>query len=315
MTLPMRRVTLSREGVYSLLAWLRRHKPDRSPRALRFEIVEGRAPELVMEPWEQRIVDRGAPLCTQSMEPIRIWGTRRLLSLARLLPLADRIEVGLLGTGLPSMWIVHMGPMKLTLGLSGWTANDWTKGSSLDLLVPPQEPSEDLIAKIAGRLRERQSATLASLSIDVAAEAPVVSAALKKLAHTGQVIYDLPHGVFRWRQIMPQALGEEQLGPENEELTASRDIIAARKTQVLTQTEAPNEAKLYTGKVDKREVELLLDRDGVMKRAKCDCSHHFKAGLRRGPCRHLIAFRHTILNPIDQNSPSLYERLWSGLRK
>ncbi|MFC5455385.1 metal-binding protein [Prosthecobacter fluviatilis] len=313
MTLPMRRVTLSRQGLYSLLAWLRRHKAPRSPRALRFEIVEGRAPELVLEPWEQRITDRGAPPCAQSMEPIRVWGVRRLLTLARLLPLIDRVEVCLLGTGLPSMWIAHMGPMKLTLGLSGWTTNDWTRGSALDLLLPPQEPGKDLIDKAAAALRQQQSASLATLASACGAAEAMTTAALKHLAHSGQVIYDLPHQVYRWRQIMPQVLGEEQMGPPNAEAEAARDI-PDRDVRVLSSTDAPNDTRLHTGTVQKREVELLLDRDGMMRRAKCDCSHHFKGGLRKGPCRHLIAFRRKLLNPVDPGAPSLYERLWSGFR-
>mgnify|MGYP001312325577 CR=1 FL=1 len=313
MTLPMRRVTLSRQGLYSLLAWLRRHKAPRSPRALRFEIVEGRAPELVLEPWEQRITDRAAPLCAQSMEPIRVWGVRRLLTLARLLPLIDRVEVCLLGTGLPSLWVAHMGPMKLTLGLSGWTTNDWTRGSALDLLLPPKEPTPDLIERTAAALKRQQSADLATLVRTTAGEADMVTASLKHLAHSGQVIFDLPHQVYRWRQIMPQVLGEAQLGPPNEEAEAARDI-ADRDIRVLSSTDAPNDTKLHTGKVQTRDVELLLDRDGMMRRAKCDCSHHFKGGLRRGPCRHLIAFRRKLLNPVDPGTPSLYERLWSGFR-
>lgn len=313
MTLPMRRVTLSRQGVYSLLAWLRRHKALRSPRALRFECVEGRAPEMVMEPWEQRIIDRAAPLCAQSMEPIRVWGVRRLLTLARLLPLIDRVEVCLLGTGLPSLWIAHMGPMKLTLGLSGWTTNDWTRGSALDLLLPPQEPTTALIERVATTLRQQQSANLASLTNAAASSEALTAAALKHLAHSGQVIFDLPHEVYRWRQIMPQVLGEAQLGPENEEAKAARDITD-RDVRVASSIDAPNDTKLHTGKVQTRDVELLLDRDGMMRRAKCDCSHHFKGGLRKGPCRHLIAFRRRILNPVDPGAPSLYDRLWSGFR-
>ncbi len=316
MTLPMRRVTLSRQGVYNLLAWLRRHRAPSSPRALRFEIVEGRAPEMVLEPWEQRVIDRSAPLCTESMEPVRIWGTRRLLTLARLLPLADKVEVGLLGTGLPSLWVVHMGPMKLTLGLSGWTTNDWSKGSAIDLLCPQKTASEDLISKVAANLRQRQSATLSTLSAEVGSEAPLTTAALKHLAHSGQVIFDMPHQVFRWRQIMPQALGEAQLGPENAELVSSREIIAKEKIRLQSTTEAPGGTKLYIGQVQNRDVELLLDGDGMMKRAKCTCSHHFKSGLRKGPCRHLLAFRHFILNPVvDARAPGLYDRLWAGFTK
>lgn len=34
--------------------------------------------------------------------------------------------------------LAFMGDMQLTLGLSGWTTNDWTRGSALDLLAPPR---------------------------------------------------------------------------------------------------------------------------------------------------------------------------------
>jgi hypothetical protein len=311
MSLPTRSVTLSQQGMYSLLAWIRRHKAQRSPRALRFEILEGRPPELVLEPWEQRIVDRGAPLPKQTLEPIRIWGTRRLLSLARVLPLTQRVDVHLLGTGLPSLWVMHMGPMKLTLALSGWTANDWTHGSAVDLLAAPTQPAPEFITRVADRLHQRNSASLLSLSMDLAAEPRATGAALKQLAHRGQVIQDFGHGVYRWRQIMPQVMAEEQLGPENPELVASRSIIAAAQVTLLGQSPTATGATLYVGKSSNRDLELVMDADGTIRRGNCDCSHHFKAGIRRGPCRHLLAFRHCILNPVDLKQPSLYDRLWS----
>src|SRR2546422_2610968 len=37
----------------------------------------------------------------------------RSFALARILPLAERIEVRLLGSGLPSIWIAHLGEMRL----------------------------------------------------------------------------------------------------------------------------------------------------------------------------------------------------------
>ena len=89
----------------------------------------GKPPRLVLEPWEMPIVSYATRYDGPSVEPIRVWGGRRLMMLARLLPLAERFDVYLLGTGLPSFWVAHMGEMRLTLGLSGWTANDWTRGS------------------------------------------------------------------------------------------------------------------------------------------------------------------------------------------
>ncbi len=155
MAMPMRKISLSREAVYSLLAWLKRNKAQTSPRAVRFELKSGQAPEIVLEPWEKRIVSRGTIYHGPNDEPIRIWGRRRLLTLARVLPLAEGFDVYLLGTGLPTFWVARMGGMRLTLGLSGWTTNDWTRGSALDALAPPAGLSAGTLSQIANDLERR----------------------------------------------------------------------------------------------------------------------------------------------------------------
>ena len=33
-----------------------------------------------------------------------------------------------------AMWIADLGDMSFTLGLSGWTSNDWSKNANFDLL-------------------------------------------------------------------------------------------------------------------------------------------------------------------------------------
>lgn len=292
MTMPMRRVTLTRDAVYSLLVWLRRHKARTSPRALRFEQQPGRPPELVVEPWEQRIPLHGLPGGQEAWaEPVRVWGRQRLLSLARLLPLADSIEVCLLGTGLPSFWIVRMGEMRLTLGLSGWTANDWTRGSSLDLLAPPARVLPVHLDLVTHHLRDRRAAPLSSFLSAIAAPAEVIEGALRHLARTGQAIHDLASGVYRWRQIMPAALGEADLGPEDPETVAARTLLAELKVVVEQRIQAPRGAVVHTAKVAGTPVEMLVDADGRLRRARCLCGHFRKAGLRMGPCRHVQALR------------------------
>lgn len=296
MALPMTKLTLTRESVYSLLAWLKRHKARSSPRALRFEQLPGQPPALVLEPWEQRIPLHGAPAGTQWPAPIRIWGRQRLLALARLLPLVESVDVHLLGTGFPSFWVAKLGEMRLTLGLSGWTANDWTRGSSLDLLAPPVSATREQIDQVAEFLQKKRAAGFAEIDAAGPKSAGVTLAALNHLAHTGQLIHDLAGGVYRWRQIMARALGEAELGPENAELVASRDLIRKKRGELTGQVAAPGGGTIYTGKVETKPVELLLDADGRMKRARCLCGHFQKAGLRAGPCRHLLALRWLALN-------------------
>ncbi len=312
MALPMRRVELSREAVYSVLAWYKRHKARKSPRALRFELLPHQSPRLVLEPWEQPIVSHATTYRGPSGPPIRIWGTRRLLVLARVLPLAERFDVYLLGTGLPSFWVARMGEMRLVVGQSGWTTNDWTRGSALDLLAPPVEPRPEVITRTAQFLRSRRAATLDQIRLEVLTDPGNCAAALNVLARCGQVICDVAAGVYRWRQVMPQAVGEADMGPENEELAASRRIVRRRQVAVESQQEAPGGATIYSGKAEGKPVELVVDADGTIRRGKCVCGHHQRAGIRMGPCRHLLALRQAAVGGAasgEESTGSWYRRL------
>ena len=89
---------------------------------------------------------------------------------------------------------------------------------------------------------------------------------------------------------MPMALGEAELGPENEELTASKEILVRKKAKIDSRNQTAG-GFLLTGVAEGKPVELFLNADGLIKRGKCVCSHHFKFGIRAGPCRHLLALR------------------------
>ncbi len=290
MGMPGLTVSLSREAVYSILAFLKRHKAKASPRAVRFELLPGLPPTIVLEPWEQRIVSHGTVYTGPATEPIRIWGARRLLVLARLLPLAERFDVQLLGTGLPSYWVALMGEMHLTLGLSGWTTNDWTRGSALDLLAPSATITAGLLSRVHQVLQEKRSMSLAQVQAATLASAPAATAALRRLAFAGQVIHDLPNKVYRFRQIMPMALDEAQLGPENPELSEARHLMLTSNA-TMESMERTERGALVTGKVESTPVEIVIDLDGRIRRGKCLCGHFRQYGIRNGPCRHMIVLR------------------------
>jgi hypothetical protein len=313
MSLPMRRVPLSREGLYNVLAWLKRHKARRSPRALRFELTPGQPVNLVLEPWEQRIVLHSTPYAGPRSEFIRTWGRDRLRALARLLPLAEGAEVYLLGTGLPSFWVVHMGELRLTLGLSGWTANDWTSGASaLDQLAPPAEPSDDLLADIAFTFQEAPTQSFQETCAKTGGAAPYVAAGLNRLALLGQLIHDLPAGVYRWRRILPVSLSVAEIAEENVETVEGRRLAAGGYIRLTHDERRPDGLRILQGRQGNSVIELLLDADGRMLRGKCNCSHHFTGGLRRGPCRHLQALR-AVATPTAAKGTmqEWFEEFWS----
>ncbi|WP_422927330.1 hypothetical protein [Singulisphaera sp. PoT] len=291
MSLPTRRVRISREGLYGVLGFLKRHKAAKSPRAVRFELEPGQPVAIVLEPWERRIVLHSTPYDGPRSETIRIWGRNRLLVLARLLPLLEEAEVYLLGTGLPSFWSIKMGEMRLLLGLSGWTANDWTSGAALDQIAPPAQPSDDLLKDVALAFRAEPTLTFEQVRQRTGAAPAFVAAALNRLALLGQVIHDLHGGVYRWRQILPVALSLDQIGPEPPETVAARQLVEQKRVTIHSDDSRPDGLRILSGKASERPVSLLLDADGRMLRGKCTCSHHYKGGLRKGPCRHLQALR------------------------
>jgi hypothetical protein len=313
MSLPMRRVPISRDGLYGVLAWLKRHKAAKSPRAVRFELDPGKPVNIVLEPWEQRIVLHDAPYTGPRSETIRTWGRDRLRVLARLLPLVDRAEVFLLGTGLPSFWVMHMGDMRLVLGLSGWTANDWTSGgSALDQIAPPAEPSSELIGEIAATFRSRPAQTFEQIRSRTGGSGPYVAAGLNRLALLGQLIHDLPAGVYRWRQIMPVALSIGEVAQTNPESAAAKELVTKQQVSVKRDERLPSGLRILEGKAADKPVELLLDGDGRMLRGKCSCSHHFTGGLRRGPCRHLQALRTAASEGVPSRSlQQWFEQMWN----
>lgn len=312
--LPSRRVDLPVEVVYSILAYLKRHREKTGPRSIRFVLTPGKAPKIILDPWGIEIESKGpvydaglelgsssggggpyrsAPRRTASpTEEIKVWGRRRLFSLARVLPLAERIEVRLLGSGLPSVWIAHMGDMRLVLALSGWTTNDWTSGVGLDLLAGTRVPDVRTIGLVDQFLQKEQRADLSTIASATGLSDENLVPALHRLAKQGQLIFDHADQVYRYRQVMPDVLGEALLGPEHPELVEGRKIPQMPTGVVISRNEMlPQARRLVAAKVVGTSCEAIFDADLVIKKAKCTCSFFHKSGLRAGPCRHLLALR------------------------
>lgn len=295
MSLPMRRVPMSREGVYNVLSYLKRHRARKSPRAVRFELTPGKPVAIVLEPFEARIVVHDKPYPGPMAEVIRTWGRDRLQTLARLLPLIESADVYLLGTGLPSFWVVNMGELRMTLGLSGWTKNDWTGASALDQLMPPAEPSKGVLADIAATFQKKPMLTFREVQQQTGAAPAYVAAGLNRLALLGQVIHDLPTQRYRWRQVMPVTLSMDQMGPENPETAAARELVRKGQVQITRDEETPTGLRALAGNVPERPTTILLDKDNRITRGKCNCSFFYQYTLRRGPCRHMQALRNAVL--------------------
>jgi hypothetical protein len=305
-----RKISVSREGLYNLLAWLKRHRARKSPRGLRFELTPGQPVQIVIEPWETRIKLHDHPYAGETAETIRTWGRDRLLTLARLLPLVESADVFLLGTGLPSFWSVRMGEMRLLLGLSGWTANDWTSGGgALADLAPPAEPSEDLLGDIAAAFHDSPSLTFEQVRGRTGAAPHLVAAGLNRFALLGQLIHDLSAGVYRWRQILPVELSLKQVKIDSPETAAAKQLVANGRVKI-ERDETIGSLRVITGQAENRKSEVVLDADGKVVRGQCNCSHYYQFKLRQGPCRHMQALRRAA---TGERSPGSVEQWYRSL--
>jgi len=289
MSLPAKRIVVSREAIYSVLAHLRRHREKRGPRSLRFVLRPGEPLRLVLDPWGTVIVSHGPAYDGATPIEIKVWGRRRLLTLARILPLVEKIEVALLGSGMPSIWIAHMGEMRFVLALSGWTTNDWTSSAALELMAARYRADPQTVDDIERFLARTQKAALPVIEAAIAAPTDVVLGSLHQLAKQGQVMYDFAGDCFRYRSVMPVALSQAVLGPDHPELREGQRLFREKKVRISRDEPLERGRRLIAALVEKTECEGVLDADGAYARAKCACSYFFKNRLRGGPCRHLLA--------------------------
>ncbi len=300
-TLPHDTIVLAPIDLYNMLRHLRLHRDVKGKRrGLMIELVPGEYPRLVLEPWE-KIIETSEKIYTgNKSQVIRIWGRRRLMMLRRFLPFVRSIDVRLFGSGLPSFWILKAEEISLTLGLTGFTAGNWSRALSFDLLLPRKaEATEDLQA-VGRRLQEVWFDNPKAISGATGLKGAALLKALQLGCQQGVIMYDIAEGVYRFRPLTGGPLNVKRLEFRNQNERRAHDLIHRRKAVSIT-----SENRIYgtgvevTGGVnveeDRREYRpmILLNDDGQVSKAECTCSLYRKQGLKQGPCAHLIALRLT----------------------
>ena len=297
MTLPATVLELHPMDLHNICATLRQHRERVGPRALRFELQPGGPAQLVFEPWGITLQARrsavvGAPLAAPLS--VRLWGRRRLLVLERLIALATRVRVHLLGSGMPSFWVIEMGEITVTLGLSGWTANDWSAAGRFSLLQPRHAVSEQGTQAVAEALQARWLATPAELARATALPEADVQAALGQWVQAGRAVRDLARQCYAWRELSREPLPLQALRFASAEEEQALALVHAGGVRVGEVTRAEDRIRISGRVVDRgREYtpELLLDADERQRDGRCGCNFHQQNRLRRGPCAHQLALR------------------------
>jgi hypothetical protein len=295
MALPAARFTLHPMDVHNFLFVLKRHKEKKGPRSMRYKLTPGQPVKVVFEPWGTEVVCRRSVYEGEGTHDIRVWGRRRLGVLERLIPVAKRFTVHLLGTGLPSFYVADLGDLSFTLGLSGWTANDWSTAGNFDLMAPRGQVDELTRRRVFDALKETWSAKPEALASKLGLERGAVLGALSAWTQAGRAIWDLNKGVYRARELSREPLPLDKLRFANEReeratrfLEAGAVNVTARPSSVDGSLELSGAVK-ESGKVLRPT--LRLDGDQRMVFGECTCNFFQQNQLFKGPCEHLLALR------------------------
>ncbi len=203
MSMGLTRFRMAPVDLYNIVRFLRRHRAKTSPRALRYVLEPGRRVRAVLEPWEYAIELSPAAIY-EGPKPmtVRTWGRDRLRTLARMIPTCRTIDVYLAGFGLPSIYVLDLGPLRFTLALSGWTDNDWTASTAkFDLLTRRLAVTPDELTRAYEAIRSLRRGSDAEVAQAANLGVEKARSALSFLCQVGRAMFDLAGGVYRHRDL------------------------------------------------------------------------------------------------------------------
>lgn len=295
MTLPTISFDLHPMDVHNLCFVLRRHKEKVGPRSLRYKLKPGEPVKVVFEPWNREVVFPRSIFRGDKEHEVRVWGRRRLFILERLIQLAKKFTVHLLGTGLPSFYIADLGDMNFTLGLSGWTANDWSTAGNFDLMAPRAVVDEFTKRRVFDGLKKHWLMAPDALARELDLDRVAVYGALAAYTQAGRAMYDLDKQVYRVRELSRDPLPLTKLRFANEREAAAQSLVEQGSVAVRG-TSTPSEGGVtLRGRVrdgsHSYDPELVIDRDERLSHASCTCNFYQQNKLYKGPCQHILALR------------------------
>jgi hypothetical protein len=294
MTIPATSFYLHPMDVYNICFMLRRYKEKEGPRSIRWVVKPGEPIKLIFEPWNYELkCCRSIYEGTEAKE-IRVWGRRRMLLLERLIPIAHKFKVVLLGSGFPSFYVADLGELNFTLGLSGWTVNDWSRLGNFDLLAPRTEVDSMTMQKVYAGLKEKWVEKPESLAVRLNLDTKVVLGALASFTQVGRVIYDINSSSYRIRELSRESLPIDKLRFANPREEAATRFMLTNNVTISVEASQDGKKVLKGAVKDKDKTyqpELTIDKDDRAISGKCTCNFYQQNKLMQGPCEHMLALR------------------------
>ena len=283
-------LTLSSSYLADILARLESEREREGPRALVFNLKPGEKPEIEIQPWGEihKVSDK---LYTgEENRKIKVWGRRRLRVLSNLLSIVPELKVRLIDSGMPSFWSIEIEDVVLTIGISGWTSQDWAGRARFSAITPASDLSPNIIENASTLLKKKNALSVDELANKINQSPGDSRRILQSLCIKGLAMFDPENGKYRWRALFP-SLNLERQSQAGLEERKGLEIFKSNKIKIISD-QITSKGRELKGLVESDEKvnqpSIIKDLDGRVINAQCDCSHFRFHKLRQGPCRHIV---------------------------
>lgn len=294
--------------IYDICSFLRRHKEQKGPRYMKWILDPGKAIKIVFEPFGMEHTLK-AIYNGEKYREEKIWGRRRWLVAEKILPLAKSFKIRLLGFGMPQFIIADLGGMKMTIGFTSWSSNDWVKGTAFNILGGfVGDGNYDKVYKL---MKEKRCLSLDKIYENLKEDSKAVNkAGVGMLLRRGEAYFDAINDTVRFRRLLSTEIPKELYETTEieykvqEHMKESMDNFSAKLTNsnefiFKHSFKIPNSkyknwnfrgTEDFNRKHDFTETELIIDEDGQISKVKCKCKE-FNKGPRNisAPCSHILA--------------------------
>ena len=279
-------IELSPVDLYDICSFLRKHKEHKSPRYMKWILEKDNPVRIVFEPYGAELV-LGAVYRGEKKREEKIWGRRRWLVAEKLLPVADSFSVKLLGFGMPQFITADIGRMKMTIGFTSWSSNDWVKGTAFNIMSGFIGSGN--YKSVYGLLKKYRAMSVDDICDELKdTKKTDVIAGIGSVFKRGEGYFDAASNLVRFRRLCPDPIPDELYRTSQPEFAVKKLIDKGLESFSVKMSD--NREFVFTNRYDSAATELMIDEDGQISGLKCSCAE-FNRGPRNisAPCPHILA--------------------------
>jgi len=269
--------------------------------SLRYELTPGQSIKIILEPEDVELT------CVQSIYKgdttitVRHWFRNEIQLLTRLVSRADKISVFLSKDAWPAFYVIHLDGISLTLGISGWSAGDWTRKGTHDLLQTNALVDDFSRVRLLKEIAESKTESIDTLSKKLKLPNETIIDTLQSYAKEGLVFYDFVKNKYRYRQLFQTEINPFDYRFTNKLEAKARSFVEQNNVQI--DSESTLDGHLYiAGTVKDKAIEyqpeIALDDNLRLVSGSCFCHYYASHKLNRGPCEHMLSLR-MLMNSKD----------------